>query len=78
MFCYFIRKKLAEYDEGALAPKSKHKVDQHLSQCADCMGELYTLRKTRQIVAELNNEPCPPESYWHQVWQRLRARLFLQ
>jgi hypothetical protein len=76
MFCYFIRRKLTEYDEGILLLKARQKVDRHLIRCAECMGALYTLRKTRQVVAELKNEPGPPEDYWRQVWQKLRARLF--
>jgi anti-sigma factor RsiW len=76
MFCYFIRRKLTEYDEGGLPLKAKTKVDRHLTRCAKCMGALYTLRKTRQVVAELNREPGPSDEYWHQVWQKLRARLF--
>ncbi|MDI6782749.1 MAG: zf-HC2 domain-containing protein [bacterium] len=74
--CYFIRRKLTEYDEGTLTANAKRKVDRHLSRCAECMGSLYTLRKTQQVVAELNNEPGPRDDYWHQVWQKLRARLF--
>lgn len=74
--CYFIRRKLSEYDEGTLSPKAKGKVDAHLRHCARCMGELYTLRKTEQLVVELKNGPEPPEQYWHQVWQKIKARLF--
>jgi len=74
--CYFIRRKLTEYDEGTLPLKAKQKVDRHLSRCADCMGTLYTLRKTQQVVVELKNEPGPREDYWHQVWLKLRTRLF--
>ena len=76
MFCYFIRRRLTEYDEGSLSPTAKTKIDRHLMRCAKCMGALYTLRKTQQVVAELNRKPGPPEEYWHQVWQKLRARLF--
>ena len=75
--CYFIRRKLSEYDEGALSAKAKEKVDAHLRHCARCMGELYTLRKTEQLVVELkNNEPERPEQYWHQVWLKIKTRLF--
>lgn len=76
LHCYFIHKKLTEYDEGTLPVKAKAKIDHHLSRCAQCMGVLYTLRKTEQVVAELKNEPGPPEAYWHQVWLKIRTRLF--
>ncbi|MFB3896504.1 MAG: anti-sigma factor [bacterium] len=76
MFCFLIRRRLTEYDEGSLSPATKTKIDRHLTRCAKCMGALYTLRKTRTVVAELNREPGPPEEYWHQVWEKLRARLF--
>jgi len=74
--CYFTRRKLIDYYEGSLSPNKKLAVELHLSKCPSCTGHAYTLKKTQQLVAELEDNYRPPDEYWGTVWQRLRQKLF--
>ena len=74
--CYFIRRKLINYYEGSLTPDKKLAVELHLSKCPACMGHAYTLKKTQQLVSELEDHHRPPDEYWETIWARLRQRLF--
>ncbi len=74
--CWFVRRKLIDYYEGSLPTDKKLAVELHLAKCPSCMGHAYALRKTQQIVAELEDHHRPPDEYWSTVWERLRQKLF--
>ncbi len=74
--CFFIRRKLIDYYEGTLPQEKKLAVELHLSKCPSCTGHAYTLRKTQQLVAELEDHHRPPDEYWATVWEKLQKKLF--
>jgi len=59
MWCLRIRKQLSAYTDGELAPAEARGVEQHLTRCARCSGEVQELRKLARLTALVPEEEVP-------------------
>ncbi len=53
-------RQLWEYLEHAVSPEDQEKIDQHLSFCRTCCGELEFATGLRQLLASQGAEEFPP------------------
>jgi hypothetical protein len=60
MRCGDIAEYLGAYLEGTLESEYRERVDEHLAKCPSCLHELEGLRKTRDILADLDDVEPPP------------------
>lgn len=63
MKCKHVQKKLLDYFEGVLDPRTQLRISEHLQQCPVCAQEL---RDIEQTVTLLQSVPIqePPEAFW--------------
>jgi anti-sigma factor RsiW len=52
---------LSAYLDGALAPEPRARVELHLSSCADCRGELESLRHMKLALSSAPRKNLPPD-----------------
>ncbi|MHB8110774.1 MAG: anti-sigma factor family protein, partial [Syntrophorhabdaceae bacterium] len=60
MRCGDIAEYLGAYLEGTLESEYRERVEEHLAKCPSCLQELEDLRKTRDILADLDDVEPPP------------------
>jgi anti-sigma factor RsiW len=65
-----IRYKLSAYLDGAVTPREKSLIEEHLETCAECGTAVRELRRTVDRLRELGEEEPPP---W--LTQRIMARI---
>ena len=53
-------KKLWDYLDHAISPEDQAKVDEHLSFCRTCCGELEFAKELRAFLASGSSEEMPP------------------
>lgn len=58
--CTDIQKKLPAYFEDVLDPEEKRRIEEHLSSCQQCSTTLATLRKTGDLLRNLEEVEPPP------------------
>ncbi len=75
-----VRKSLAAYALGALAPDESAAVDQHLDLCSQCRAEVAELEEAASSLVEPADSP--PADVWERVSKAirdpLRPRLWLR
>jgi anti-sigma factor (TIGR02949 family) len=59
MRCREVVELMTEYLEGALSDAERLRFEQHLQGCDGCRAYLEQLRRTRQLVGKLADEPVP-------------------
>src|SRR4051794_33610444 len=59
MWCLRIRKQLSAYTDGELAPSEARGVEQHLTRCPRCAGEVQELRQLACLTALVPEEEVP-------------------
>jgi hypothetical protein len=70
---FWYRRRLSEYLDGALAGRSRARLDRHLERCQECRSELTELRGTVLLLRTLATEPEPPEFLATRVLARIEA-----
>jgi hypothetical protein len=73
MNCEEVRELLSEYVDGVLDTKTKALVDEHLSTCKDCQGELASLKALVDEVGSLESVE-PPRDFLDQLHERMEQR----
>lgn len=73
MRCEQVRKRLAEYQLGALAEAEAEAVCAHLQECARCRAELAALQRLDALLAPAESVSAPPD-LWARIQPRLRPR----
>ena len=53
--------KLWDYLDEAISPRDQDKVEQHLSLCRSCCGELEFAKQLREFLASRAAEEVPPD-----------------
>lgn len=72
MRCADLRELATEYQEGALSPWQRRRVEEHLETCVDCWRYLGELRATRGVLSGLADERVSPQAR-EQLLQHFRA-----
>lgn len=57
MNCRWIQKKLFLYAKGGISPRTAHRIENHLENCAQCRA---ALEKERELSRALRELPAPP------------------
>ncbi len=70
--CGDIEDRFTAYLDGYLEPAEREIVEEHLSTCPDCLHKLEDLRKTRAILAGLD-EIDPPPGLTEKIMSRIQA-----
>ncbi len=70
--CDKAREQLSAYLDGELSPQARLLVEEHLSGCAACRGELESLKTAAALVRGLPRS-APPEDFHAVLTSRLRA-----
>ncbi|HEV8615844.1 MAG TPA: zf-HC2 domain-containing protein [Methylomirabilota bacterium] len=65
MTCYFTRKRLGAYLDGALDPRATRSTTGHLAGCARCQAEIDSLRSLRSL---LQRTLATAEPDWTGFW----------
>jgi anti-sigma factor RsiW len=61
MKCYAVRKRIADYVDGLLAPALMQRVEDHLDACDGCRRECDGLRETVRLVSRWGRLHCPAD-----------------
>jgi anti-sigma factor (TIGR02949 family) len=59
MKCRQVVELMTDYLEGTLSPIDRARFEDHISGCDGCRAYLDQLRRTRQVLGRLANEPVP-------------------
>ena len=72
MECEGIREKLPAYLEGVVTPQEETLIERHLSTCRKCARALLDLKRTGEIIKDLDTVESPP---WmtQKIMSRIRA-----
>lgn len=74
MECLQIRELLGRYIDNELGDEERKAVQQHLSICPDCAGELEAL-KSIHTAGQTDYIPEPEHQYWKQLTQDIKGRI---
>jgi len=72
MNCFEIEEHLLDYVDNELSGSMQQVVAEHLQTCLACRKEVENYRKTAMLL-QLRAVPEPPEKYWDQSWEKIRA-----
>lgn len=72
MNCFEIEEHLLDYVDNELSASMQQVVAEHLQTCLACRKEVENYRKTAMLL-QLRAVPEPPEKYWDQSWEKIRA-----
>jgi len=73
MNCEQVKELLSEYVDGVLDPKTKARVDEHLSACKCCQDELASLKALVNELGSLESV-APPGDFLDQLHERMKQR----
>jgi anti-sigma factor RsiW len=59
MTCREVVELMTDYLDGALSPTERARFERHIGGCDGCTAYLAQLRKTREVVGRLADEPIP-------------------
>ena len=62
MNCIDLVELITEYLEGAMAPRDRTRVDEHLAECDGCTAYLEQCRTTIRLTGNLTQEEISPEA----------------
>ena len=65
---------LNDYVDGRLDEKAIALIDKHLARCADCSGELASLRALVSATASLPRSVLPTDDIWADLEARINER----
>src|SRR5688572_6395214 len=65
---------LNDYVDGRLDTKTIALIDRHLARCADCSGELASLRALVEATASLPKSVLPEDDIWSDLAARIDER----
>lgn len=68
-----VRRRLTDYHEDALSPRSRERMDVHLSGCPACREESDGLKRTVALLRGVDDREEPPAYLAAAVMQRLEA-----
>jgi len=74
MRCAKFKKTLSDYLDDNLSERKRIQLEEHLSECPDCNGELAQLRSLSAMLQEAEEVEIP-EGYWDNYWHRLSVKL---
>ena len=74
MNCDKARRILVDYAEGLLGGGKRHAVEEHLSGCEACKGELAQIERLKERVLSLESPKRDPE-FWRRFDNKLSQRL---
>jgi hypothetical protein len=72
MNCLEIEEYLLDYVDNELNGSMQQVVAEHLQTCLSCRKEVESYRKTA-VLLQLRAVPEPPEAYWNETWEKIRA-----
>jgi anti-sigma factor RsiW len=72
MNCFEIEEHLLDYVDNELSGSMQQVVAEHLQMCLVCRKEVENYRKTAMLL-QLRAVPEPPEKYWNESWEKIRA-----
>lgn len=72
MNCFEIEEHLLDYVDNELSSSMQQVVAEHLQTCLACRKEIENYRKTAMLL-QLRAVPEPPENYWDESWEKIRA-----
>jgi len=72
MNCFEIEEHLLDYVDNELSGSMQQVMAEHLQTCHACRKEVENYRKTAMLL-QLRAVPEPPEKYWEQSWEKIRA-----
>lgn len=72
MNCFEIEEHLLDYVDNELSGSMQQVVAEHLQTCLACRKEIENYRKTAMLL-QLRAVPEPPENYWDESWEKIRA-----
>jgi anti-sigma factor RsiW len=72
MSCLEIEEHLLDYVDNELSGSMQQVVAEHLQMCLSCRKEVENYRKTAMLL-QLRAVPEPPEKYWDESWEKIRA-----
>ena len=73
MNCRWARRRLTEYDLGALSPRQRERVAEHLHGCEACRSELAQLQSIASALGPMP-QAAPPRDLWPVIESRLCTR----
>ena len=74
MNCDKARRILVDYSEGSLGDGKRHAVEEHLSGCEACKGELAQIERLKERILSLESPERDPE-FWRRFDNKLSQRL---
>lgn len=73
LFCFWLRRQLSPYVDGALSDRRARGVARHLRKCVGCRGEVSRLERLQSLVRE--TFLTVPEPDWGGFWDGVRHRI---
>lgn len=71
--CFWIKRRLAPYLDGALSGERAEAVASHLRGCAECRGEASRLERLRGLLR--STFTVGPDPDWTRFWDGVRGRI---
>lgn len=71
--CFWMKRRLAPYVDGALSGERVAAVASHLRGCADCRGEVSRLERLRGLLR--STFTVGPDPDWTRFWDGVRGRI---
>ena len=73
MKCFWMKRRLAPYLDGALPGQRAEAVASHLQACAECRGEVSRLERLRGLLR--STLTAGPDPDWTGFWDGVRGRI---